>query len=505
MRALSRLFLLFIVPRLALGFLGDPALPPPEETPRVRLSLPQTSGVDWLRGRREAALVRAAGRRWRLALGWDGQRPVRFDPGRGQLVAGPAEAAPTALRLSLQGRGWVLGDYALGWGEVLRLGAADGARPAGAWRFEPLDGRLRPPPALRGLAWSRGPWSLVLSLRPLDLYQYRFRYEADPWRRDALPTCDRPGATVDGFRCEADGRWRSRGVVDGAGRPVRGITVPGVAWERLTGIALGGTRAGLAAYAARLDWRLAAPGLRLDADEGYPATGRPWALGAWHRWSAGRLAWSRAGGGVALWWRTQRPAWTVDLWSYGPGYANPYAGGPTARPWSARRDQRALRLVRPSGHGLYRPRLAFTVWQADEDAFLALSARWRGALGELRLAGETLAEDGRRGRLGWARAGVVRGWRWRAAGSVTGQWGVEGVGRRLRLSLGMARFVGSGYLSLRVVGHRRDALGRRWLSVGEGDRLALVWRGRRVRLGVWAAPTRAALRLGWSLQNRSKP
>ncbi len=504
MRALSRLLLL-VVPRLALGFLGDPALPPPEETPRVRLPLPQTSGVDWLRGRREMALVRASGRRWRLALGWDGRRPVRFDPGRGQLVAGPVETAPTALRLSLRGRGWVLGDYALGWGEVLRLGTADGARPAGAWRFEPLEGRLRPPLALRGLAWSRGGWSLALSLRPLDLYQYRFRYGADPWRRDALPDCDCPGTTVDGFRCEADGRWRSQGVVDGAGRPVRGVTVPGAAWERLAGVALGTVEAGLAAYAARLDWRLAAPDLRLDSGEGYPATGRPWAVGAWRRWSAGRLAWTRAGGGVALWWRTQRPSWTLDLWSYGPGYANPYAGGPTARPWSPRRDQRALRLVRPGGHGLYRPRLAFAAWQADEAAFLALSARWRGALEELRLAGETLAEAGRRARFDWMRQGRAWGWRWRATGSVTGQWARGGVGRRLRLSLAVSRFAWRGRFSLRAVGYRRDALGRRWLSVGDGDRLALDWRGRWLRLGVWAAPAGAALRLGWSLQNRSKP
>jgi len=497
--------LLFAVPRLALAFLGDPALPPPEEVPRLRPSLPQTSGVDWLRGRREAALVRAAGHRWQLALGWDGRRPVRFDPGRGVLVAGAGDGAPTALRLSLRGRSWVVGDYVLGWGEVLRLGAAGGPRFPGAWRFDPLGGRLYPPPALRGLAWTDGVWSLALSLRPLDLYQYRFRYAADPWRQDALPPCERPGTAVDGFRCGADGRWTSQGVVDAAGRPLRGITVPGAAWERLLGLAREGAHAGFAAYLARLEWRLDAPDPTLDPGEGYPPSRRPWAVGLWRRWEAGRLAWTRAGGGVALWWRTQRPSWTLDLWSYGPGYANPYAAGPTARPWLARRDQRGLRLVRRGGRGLHRPRLGLVAWTRGGETFLGLSARWRGAQGGIRIGGETLAAGARRVRLIGMRRGALGAWRWRATAAVTGQWDADGVGRRLRLSLAVQRLVRGGRLSLRAVGHRRDALGRRWLSVGDGDRLAWVWRGRRLRLGAWAAPTGAALRLGWSFQNRSKP
>ncbi len=494
----------------------DPAAVLLTETPPLVRYLPWRSGWRW-----DGVSDGMSGQgvlRWRcargcfLALALRPSQSLLYDPGRGRLVLGEARPGVSLVRFSWRRGRWLMGDYGVSLGTVLRVGVAGdgGAGVARRWRMTPLNARLRPVPALRGVAWESGRWGVYLSRRVLDVYQYRLRYRADVWALDALGECDVPGREREGYRCDGSGVWYGRGVVDESGHPRHGVVLPGVAEERVLAGRWRGGRWSLAAYGGQLSWRVAAPGMEMAPSSGYPGAPEFAAWGGRWRGSWGQGALVRASDGWA--WTAGGRAWggVWRVWRYGRSYANPYAAGPVARPWDRRRDHQGVRWGRVDGGWRVQG------WSRADGVLPGVSLRylWRGGVrqglhwrGRLRVARRWGGEVGyRRVELG----GSVRWQRewgqWRASLGGTRQ-GQEGtVAWRWRLGVGWEKSWGSRRFSLGLVGFWRNeaALGR--LSVGDGDRVRFSWRGRRGRLGVWIGRDgRRALWWSWWGQSQSKP
>ena len=490
----------------------DPALPLPSEIRLLYRWIPFQSGWRWdllaADGRPTGVLRLQCGSGCFLAVQVAPSSQVNYDPGAGALRLAERGMGPRVARFTLHRAGWLLGDYGLRLGEVFRLGTAQGgAHPASSWRIGPFSARMRPSPALRGLAWERHGLGVYLSQRRLDVYQYRLRYRADAWTVDVLGPCEDPGRSRSGYRCEGDGEWYGRRIVDENGDELQGAVLPAVAEESLAAWVWRGRRGGVAAYLGRLRWLLGAPGMAMSAETGYPRQGGFAAWGGWWRWSWGRLSWVRGGHGTAWVTEGRGQAGRWRAWRYGAGYTNPYAAGPLARPWDRRRDHQGVRWEHPQG------RWRLQAWSQTDGSRpgLALRRQWQGQGGwaRLRLArrwGNTEYWGYRRAEM---RLSGVRRTRWgrlqsTAASTVQRQEGVTALRLRLEGRWGMSW--GKRGVSVGFVGFLRNQEGKRYLSVGDGDRVRLSLRGRHWRLGVWVGRGgRRALWWSWWGQSQSKP
>lgn len=220
-----------------------------------------------------------------------------YDPAQGALIASAAQdqARLETVYASLHGRQWsaIAGNFTAGFGAGLTFNntvarAADGwYRPASA-RVSLDAASVDPPRGLFGLALTRtaASWQITgfISHRNREIYQYDLRYGPDPWHALYDAGCDRAGTEQDGYTCGEDGRWYATRLLDAASaQNMTYMTLDDAYRETLAGgditVRAGAARVGLTAYAARIDFALAAPEARFAPAARNPDRPRFGALG----------------------------------------------------------------------------------------------------------------------------------------------------------------------------------------------------------------------------------